>query len=1068
MGWDTNWKWERSERRTSNAEHRTPNGPPTVRFHSFDARRSRFRSRRGDEAEGFVKLEVRRFLLPRILQNCDNSKICSEENTGMKTSFPRMALALLFSAFLVLPLAAPAATNDLRGALQTGLFEEEANRDLDAAINAYQSLVKQFDQDRKVAATAVFRLGECYRKLGKTNEAAVQYERVVREFPDQQQLVTLSRQNLVAIGRPAAQSASTQLPSAARQEQEALLKQQIKLAEQDLADVQKRTESGQATQADVRAAERDVLRLRQQLAALQANRPELLDLSVTSDDEDQEIRRIQTMIQNSPDLINSPGSESKETPLFAAASKGQVGVARFLLDHGALVDALSANRETALMAATRNGHKAMVELLLARGADVNHRRANAQTALHLAADLGFQSVAETLLANKADVNARDDNQQTPLELAAANGHGGLVSFLISKGADLNAKDVRGDTPILRAAISGHSETLTRLLKAKADPDLEDDRGRTALSYAVERGHQNSVKALLDAKANPNAGKLDLPLNLAVWQKQPEIAEMLLRANADPNLTGMNSKYVGKPNRTEFSGGRARPFGPYAPLQIAVKQDDVAMVKLLLEFKADPNTKDPWSSPPQPLTWYALGNIEMLKAFLDAGADPNAMEGSGLLTSAAGGGEADAVKALLAHKATVNPDLPQGWSGPLTAAVINNHEKCVQLLLDAGAEVNRRDGDRQNPPLLWAMEASPPNTNIVKLLLDHGADPNLPFAGSGNTALHLAVGRRRSPELIQLLLDYKADPNIRNAKGETPLDWAKGQQSQQGPPVGRPPVPPGWRAQPTYPSSSGTTSEAASTNAVVSLLREHGARDDLPDLDRIELRRTSSGFSRIIFSKGLNTCGQFTLFELVGVQYGLLTSEPGGTQRGAAELYGSFAARNPMAFPDFAHIVIRRPTPDGLGWKEDKVNIAQALNSEDCAGDVSLDWGDIVEIPEADHEIFAKWSGLSDQEMMSLKKCLTRHIEIEVKGVTNTITLSPDIERGNVAITLLKDAPYMIRPALFGSKLLQISSDLTRIKLIRRLPGQSEPCELVVDCSSALHAPDLWLRDGDVIEVPERP
>ncbi len=93
-----------------------------------------------------------------------------------------------------------AQTNDLSAALRQGLFEEEANRNLDAAISNYQSLTAQFDQDRQIAATAVFRLGECYRKLGQTNEAVIQYERIVREFGDQQTLATLSRQNLTGMG----------------------------------------------------------------------------------------------------------------------------------------------------------------------------------------------------------------------------------------------------------------------------------------------------------------------------------------------------------------------------------------------------------------------------------------------------------------------------------------------------------------------------------------------------------------------------------------------------------------------------------------------------------------------------------------------------------------------------------------------------------------------------------------------------------------------------------------------------------------------------------------------------
>lgn len=110
----------------------------------------------------------------------------------MKTKLPLLLTILL-------PLALHAAT-DLSTALQKGLFEEEANQNLPAAIQAYQSLLAASDDQRKLAATALFRLGECYRKLGQTNDAIAQYQRLIRDFTDQTTLATLSRQNLVGLG----------------------------------------------------------------------------------------------------------------------------------------------------------------------------------------------------------------------------------------------------------------------------------------------------------------------------------------------------------------------------------------------------------------------------------------------------------------------------------------------------------------------------------------------------------------------------------------------------------------------------------------------------------------------------------------------------------------------------------------------------------------------------------------------------------------------------------------------------------------------------------------------------
>src|SRR4051812_20833097 len=106
-----------------------------------------------------------------------------------------MKTKILGGILLVAAVVAHAQTN-LTALLQQGLFEEQANRNLNAAISNYQSLAAQFDQNRQLAATAVFRLGECYRMQGRTNEAAAEYRRIINEFTAETALAELSRQNL--------------------------------------------------------------------------------------------------------------------------------------------------------------------------------------------------------------------------------------------------------------------------------------------------------------------------------------------------------------------------------------------------------------------------------------------------------------------------------------------------------------------------------------------------------------------------------------------------------------------------------------------------------------------------------------------------------------------------------------------------------------------------------------------------------------------------------------------------------------------------------------------------------
>src|SRR5579862_2759362 len=100
----------------------------------------------------------------------------------MKTEIKSKWTMGLAAVLLLMPFGAFAATDDLSTTLSKGLFEEEANHNLGAAIKMYQSVIDRFDTDRKLAATAVFRLGECYRKQGSTNEANAQYQRILREF----------------------------------------------------------------------------------------------------------------------------------------------------------------------------------------------------------------------------------------------------------------------------------------------------------------------------------------------------------------------------------------------------------------------------------------------------------------------------------------------------------------------------------------------------------------------------------------------------------------------------------------------------------------------------------------------------------------------------------------------------------------------------------------------------------------------------------------------------------------------------------------------------------------------
>jgi ankyrin repeat protein len=1068
----------------------------------------------------------------------------------MKTKLPLAVSAL----WLATGLLARAATNDLSSALQQGLFEEEANRNLPAAIAAYEAVAKQFEKDRALAATAVFRLGECYRKQGQTNEAAAQYERILREFADQQQLVTLSRQNLVGLGAKPPRPPTSSLSRASRQEQAKLLEEQIQLAERDVAEAKKQFEAGIVSQAEVRAKERAVLGLRQQLVALDvgpvengeaalgspsARSPEAQEVerikhlmvrldsldfslartqlpilcpdaeferlereltkeeeaqlaartdeekaaaavrvrrardmvqkrrdtiyavlteailrfeakqqqlaagtgalaaagkttSVVIDDEETEIRRLQKMIQNSPDLINAPsgGAEDNYTPLGRAANKGQLRVAQFLLDSGAEVNRAYQSRTPLLLAATR-GHKAMIELLLAKGADVNARDSGGKTALHIAAENGFQATVETLVAGKAEVNARTTKQETPLHLAVSAGHVAMTKFLLAKGAEVDAKKAGELTALMLAASRGHLETLQALLAAGAKSDLEDESGRTALSFAAERGHLESVKTLLAAKADPNVGKI-LPLHLAIHANAAGVVQSLLEAGADANRPGQVT-WQNRWGNSQYTSG-------VTPLTVAISEGNSEALKLLLAHKADPNGLGPDRLP---VILQAAWQPAVLEPLLQAGAKPNVDDGEGRtpLISAVANGVSESVRLLLAHGA--DKEVRPFGSTPLLIASDRGDQKSAEALLQAGAEVNART------------------------------------TSEGRSALHLAA-MRKDPTLTALLLTNKADVNARDNNGYTPLDYAKGSSAARPSGVGG--FVPGQIPMPMpmrpggFPDLQAPPAPASPTS-ITDLLREHGALDELPDFTTIRVNRQGLEKPIGVFHRQTNDWNRFTLLEaLLGFYaregvvdfqrgYGALAGqnlnpEPSFQSRLQSIIANAGSATSKLWFPDLKRIIVHRPsrTPGG---KEQAipVNLLNATNGVDCTKDMPLEFGDVVEIPVRDHALSESPSALSVQETAGILGCLRRKVQLTVRGQSREIELCPVAAESYLGAALGKTEAK--------SQLLS-SSDLSRVKVTRKDPASGQPKAFVLDLGKPVVTYDgLWLRDGDVIEVPEK-
>jgi serine/threonine-protein phosphatase 6 regulatory ankyrin repeat subunit B len=153
--------------------------------------------------------------------------------------------------------------------------------------------------------------------------------------------------------------------------------------------------------------------------------------------------------------------------LLAAAQNGNIEVIGNLLNQGIRVDEkFGGDGDTALYRAAAYGHTKAVKFLLEHGADVNASNDVGTTALISSSYHGYAEIVSILLNAGADVNAMDTRHNfTALQEAARKGHLEIVKMLIARGADINIKTVDGRTALERAETEGYTEIVKVLKEA---------------------------------------------------------------------------------------------------------------------------------------------------------------------------------------------------------------------------------------------------------------------------------------------------------------------------------------------------------------------------------------------------------------------------------------------------------------------------------------------------------------------------------------------------------------------------------------------------------------------------
>jgi ankyrin repeat protein len=430
--------------------------------------------------------------------------------------------------------------------------------------------------------------------------------------------------------------------------------------------------------------------------------------------------------------------------------------------------------------------------------------ADGTTPLHRAVRADDLQKVDSLIRAGANVKAADRYAITPLYLAAVNGNAAIIKKLLEAGADPNVVDLTGETILMTAARTGSPEALKLLIDRGADVNAVDPEfQQTALMLAVRENHPGAVKILIERGS-------ELSVRTRVG---PTPAIRLPCKGTGCGSEGVGINRGGVPDR----GQRAAITGGMTALLYAARDGRLDEARLLVGAGADVKLADP--NEINPLLISILNDhLDVARFLLDHGADVNAGDSWGRTP-------------IWAAVDLRNMDLDHGIDKGIDREPVFDF---VKLLIDRGANVNARtkeyhpgrrwlyslgdvswvDMTGQTPFLRAALSG---DTKVMRLLLDHGADPNMTTL-AGTTALMAAAGvnwtvaqtytvskealleaikicldrgadvnavnsmgltavmgaaNRGSDEIIQFLVEKGARLDVKDATGRTPISWAEG-------------------------------------------------------------------------------------------------------------------------------------------------------------------------------------------------------------------------------------------------------------------------------------------------------
>ncbi|MBM3886810.1 hypothetical protein FJ364_02665 [Candidatus Dependentiae bacterium] len=255
------------------------------------------------------------------------------------------------------------------------------------------------------------------------------------------------------------------------------------------------------------------------------------------------------LIDANPLVVNQQNLQGY-TPLYLAAAAKNQDIVAALLDAHADVMLIGENKETAWHIAFKRGYAAIEQLL--RPLNPIFEKIARQQASHQLLKIAQNKIDNLeeekrsidsilpLLEEGADPYFLDKDGLNTLHKLAIAGHGGIFNaFKDTPNADFNVQDTCGNTPLHHAVTHKQDYTVLTLLQLGANAESKNSVGNTALHLAAKHGFTQILEILLnktfidpDLRNDSN----QTALHFAVLHNQVACIKLLLEYRADPQLT----------------------------------------------------------------------------------------------------------------------------------------------------------------------------------------------------------------------------------------------------------------------------------------------------------------------------------------------------------------------------------------------------------------------------------------------------------------------------------------------------------------------------------------------------